>query len=211
MWGTGATYVTTPRADSVARRRRGAHTARERSDHGAARHGSLRRVSTAPGREVARVDTAFALAAGQRLELEQQLQVATPRSGPSTQPTCTRFGRRCSTERQPVDVVTTPFGIRTIAFDKDRGFLLNGRRVKLSGVNLHHDAGALGAAVPERVWERRLALLKAMGVERHPHLAQPAGARVPRPVRSPGISRHGRGVRRVDVRQGPRGLSQVLR
>ena len=63
----------------------------------------------------------------------------------------------------PSDVVLTPFGIRSIAFDKDRGFLLNGRRVKMNGVNLHHDAGALGAAVPERVWERRLALLKAMG------------------------------------------------
>ena len=33
-----------------------------------------------------------------------------------------------------------------------------------NGVNLHHDAGGLGAAVPERVWERRLVALKAMGV-----------------------------------------------
>ena len=65
---------------------------------------------------------------------------------------------------KPVDVVTTSFGIRSIAFDKDRGFLLNGRRVKMNGVNLHHDAGGLGAAVPEGVWERRLALLRSMGV-----------------------------------------------
>ena len=50
----------------------------------------------------------------------------------------------------------TTFGIRTIAYDADRGFLLNGRQVKMRGVNLHHEAGALGAAVPERVWERRL-------------------------------------------------------
>ncbi len=65
--------------------------------------------------------------------------------------------------RRSVDVITTPFGIRRIAYDKDRGFLLNGVRVKMKGVNLHHDAGALGAAVPERVWEQRLRLLKAMG------------------------------------------------
>ena len=40
-------------------------------------------------------------------------------------------------------------------FDADKGFLLNGERVKLNGVCLHHEAG-VGAAVPERVWERRL-------------------------------------------------------
>ena len=49
------------------------------------------------------------------------------------------------------------------------------------------------------------------GGERHPHVAQPARARVPRPVRPPGLPRDGGGVRRVDVRQGARGLPQVLR
>jgi beta-galactosidase len=62
-----------------------------------------------------------------------------------------------------VDRVTTNFGIRTISYDKDQGFLLNGRRVKMRGVNLHHDGGAVGAAVPERIWETRLLALKAMG------------------------------------------------
>ena len=54
-------------------------------------------------------------------------------------------------------------GIRRAEFDADRGFLLNGKQVKLNGVCLHHDGGAVGAAVPERVWERRLEILKAMG------------------------------------------------
>lgn len=58
----------------------------------------------------------------------------------------------------------TLFGVRMIAYDKDKGFLLNGERVKMRGVNLHHDAGALGAAVPEQVWVSRLKALKAMGV-----------------------------------------------
>ncbi len=62
-----------------------------------------------------------------------------------------------------VDGVVTPLGIREIAFDADRGFLLNGQRVKINGVCLHHDGGCVGAAVPERVWERRLETLKAMG------------------------------------------------
>lgn len=64
---------------------------------------------------------------------------------------------------EEVDRVTTPLGIRDIAFDADRGFLLNGQRVKINGVCLHHDGGCVGAAVPERVWERRLETLKAMG------------------------------------------------
>ena len=49
-----------------------------------------------------------------------------------------------------VDRYVTPFGIRTIAFDKAKGFLLNGRAVKLQGVCMHHDLGALGAAVNRR-------------------------------------------------------------
>jgi beta-galactosidase len=55
------------------------------------------------------------------------------------------------------------FGIREAVFDADTGFLLNGSRVKLNGVCLHHDGGCVGAAVPERVWARRLEILKEIG------------------------------------------------
>jgi beta-galactosidase len=61
------------------------------------------------------------------------------------------------------DEYETTFGIREIRFDRDRGFLLNGRPTKLNGVCNHHEAGSVGAAVPERVWERRLQFLKDMG------------------------------------------------
>ena len=66
-------------------------------------------------------------------------------------------------KNQVVDALETPFGIREALFDADKGFLLNGDRVKLNGACVHHDAGCLGAAVPERVWERRLEILKEMG------------------------------------------------
>ncbi len=65
--------------------------------------------------------------------------------------------------QQVVDEYETPFGIREAVFDADRGFLLNGERVKLNGVCLHHDGGCVGAAVPERVWERRFEVLREMG------------------------------------------------
>ena len=61
------------------------------------------------------------------------------------------------------DVETTEIGIRDARFDVDRGFLLNGERVKLNGVCLHGDCGAVGTAVPEGMWARRLAILKEMG------------------------------------------------
>ncbi|MGA2770710.1 MAG: glycoside hydrolase family 2 TIM barrel-domain containing protein [Bryobacteraceae bacterium] len=62
-----------------------------------------------------------------------------------------------------VDVYDTPIGIREAVFDADKGFVLNGQRVKINGVCVHHEAGPVGAAVPERVWGRRLEVLKAMG------------------------------------------------
>ena len=62
-----------------------------------------------------------------------------------------------------MDDPTRRSGIREATFDVDKGFLLNGKQVKLNGVCLHHEGGSVGAAVPERVWERRLEKLKAMG------------------------------------------------
>ncbi len=65
---------------------------------------------------------------------------------------------------QVTDRYVTPFGVRTIEFTKDKGFLLNGKPVKLRGVCLHHDLGALGTAVNRRAIERQLQIMQAMGV-----------------------------------------------
>lgn len=62
-----------------------------------------------------------------------------------------------------IDRVLTPFGIRTLAFTRNDGFLLNGERVPLNGVCDHHDLGALGAAINVRALERQLEILQAMG------------------------------------------------
>lgn len=61
------------------------------------------------------------------------------------------------------DEVVISFGIRTFRFDPNEGFFLNGINMKLKGVCVHHDAGALGAAVPPEVWERRLKKFKEAG------------------------------------------------
>lgn len=69
-----------------------------------------------------------------------------------------------SEKDKKIDSYQTPFGIRTIEFKADDGFHLNGRRVRLQGVCMHHDLGALGAAFNYRAQERQLEILKEMGV-----------------------------------------------
>ena len=70
---------------------------------------------------------------------------------------------KCIAQNTVTDETTIRFGIRTIRFDADTGFYLNGASMKLKGFCVHHDAGCLGAAVPKAVWERRLRKLKAVG------------------------------------------------
>lgn len=62
-----------------------------------------------------------------------------------------------------LDVEQTPFGVRTVQFVSDRGFLLNGEVVKINGVCNHHDLGALGTAVSVRALQRQIELLQEMG------------------------------------------------
>jgi beta-galactosidase len=63
-----------------------------------------------------------------------------------------------------IDQVKTLLGIRSAEFDPDRGFVLNGEKLILKGVCLHHDGGELGAAVPLESWKRRFEVLKELGV-----------------------------------------------
>jgi beta-galactosidase len=61
------------------------------------------------------------------------------------------------------DVYETPFGIRTLRFDPNAGFFVNGEHILLKGVCNHHDLGALGTAVNHRALQRQLETLMDMG------------------------------------------------
>ena len=63
-----------------------------------------------------------------------------------------------------IDASETEFGFRTINFDPDKGFFLNGEHLKIHGVCEHHDLGALGAAVNKTALRRKLEKLRTMGV-----------------------------------------------
>ncbi len=63
-----------------------------------------------------------------------------------------------------IDRRETEFGIRTIKFDKDKGFFLNGKHVKIKGVCDHQDHAGVGSALPDRLQYFRIEKLKEMGV-----------------------------------------------
>lgn len=105
------------------------------------------------------------------------LSVPGPRLWSPEQPALYTLRTTVHHNDEVVDAEETSVGIRSIRFDPDEGFFLNDQNVKLKGVCLHDDAGALGVAVPPRVWERRLQMLQAAGVNavrmsHNPHMAE---------------------------------------
>ncbi|MDW8850524.1 beta-galactosidase GalA [Flavobacterium sp. MMLR14_040] len=66
-------------------------------------------------------------------------------------------------EGKIIDRYETSFGIRTIKFDAEKGFFLNGKSVKLKGTNNHQDHAGIGTALPDELQYFRIKKLKEMG------------------------------------------------
>jgi beta-galactosidase len=122
------------------------------------------RIIDPHGELVAEMKTPVALKPENQEEFIQHMRVSKPNLWSVRNPALYALQTRVYIDGKLVDNIITSFGIRSIEWCADKGFLLNGEQVKLKGVNLHHDAGCLGAAVPDQVWERRLKILKDMGV-----------------------------------------------
>lgn len=120
-------------------------------------------IIDADGNIVARAEQRVGIAAGSRGTDEQTINVPDPVLWNLDNPYLYTLRSTLTEGKRLVDEVDNVLGIRTIEYPLDKGFLLNGQQVKMKGVNLHHDGGAVGAAVPERVWERRLEILKSGG------------------------------------------------
>ena len=104
------------------------------------------------------------VAGGKEEDVSQQLILSSPKLWDLDDPQCYQMVTTITSDGKTLDEVRTPFGIRSAEFTTDRGFVLNGKPVKMKGVCLHHDGGAVGAAVPLAVWERRLKKLRELGV-----------------------------------------------
>ena len=121
-------------------------------------------VYDSAGREVAAVSTMGRIPGDSVAELVQDLTVSRPVLWSVERPYLYRAVSRVRCGNRLCDTYTTPFGVRSFVFRADSGFFLNGRPVKIRGVCLHHDLGALGAAVNTRAIERQLQIMRAMGV-----------------------------------------------
>jgi beta-galactosidase len=115
------------------------------------------------GKEVATSNTDVSLNSSKSDEFTQQLTVATPALWSVDSPHTYTLHSVITIGKKVTDEFTTPFGIRTLDYSATSGFSLNGKRIKMNGVCLHHDGGCVGAAVPLKIWEARLKVLKDMG------------------------------------------------
>ena len=97
------------------------------------------------------------------VEISQQLNVTNPELWGLESPKLYHAISEIYQGGKLVDSYDTPFGIRYFNFDPVKGFFLNGKSVKLQGVNLHHDLGPLGTAVNKRATQRQLEIMKEMG------------------------------------------------
>ncbi|MFJ9582449.1 glycoside hydrolase family 2 TIM barrel-domain containing protein [Streptomyces acidicola] len=121
------------------------------------------RVADPDGRTVARTESAVTAAADPET-VTHELAVPDPRVWGIDTPRLYTLRTELRVDGRTVDTYETPFGIRHVTIDADNGLTLNGRYVKLRGVNLHHDLGALGSAVHADAVERQLVIMKSMGV-----------------------------------------------
>ena len=92
-----------------------------------------------------------------------QFKVDKPKLWDIDTPNCYVAVSRVFMDGKEMDSYETPFGIRTIEFTHNQGFMLNGQKVAIKGVCMHHDLGALGAAFNEVAAERQLRIMKEMG------------------------------------------------
>ncbi|HTZ57356.1 MAG TPA: glycoside hydrolase family 2 TIM barrel-domain containing protein [Acidobacteriaceae bacterium] len=120
-------------------------------------------ILDAKGSVIQQSASTMSIQRGADTTFSHHLQVASPALWSVSTPNLYRVRSTLKTRGVQLDQETTTFGIRQIEFDANRGFLLNGEHVKMNGVCIHGDCGSVGTAVPERMWERRLELLRSMG------------------------------------------------
>jgi beta-galactosidase len=158
-WGT---FVTSPRVAKEAATLQ-IRTRVKNDGKSAARCTLASSIRDKDGKAIQTAEAAQEITANDEYEFVQQVRVQKPELWSVTNPYLYTVHSTVQEQGHVVDEYDTAFGIREAVFDADKGFLLNGERVKINGVCLHHDGGCVGAAVPERVWERRLEILREMG------------------------------------------------
>ena len=100
---------------------------------------------------------------GESLEIISVLKIRDPRLWSLEDPRLHTLESVLVAGKTEADRVTTVFGIRTVRFDPEKGFFLNGCPVKLKGTNNHQDHAGVGTAMPDGLQEFRIRKLKEFG------------------------------------------------
>jgi beta-galactosidase len=116
------------------------------------------------GKKITAVETNIKILNNSSNEIIHNLTVEKPILWSVEEPYLYKAVTTIENEGKITDTYETNFGIRTFSFEVDKGFILNGKQVKIKGVCNHHDLGFLGAAINTRALERQLEIMKDMGV-----------------------------------------------
>ena len=122
-------------------------------------------IDDSTGAKVASDTTAASnVAAGATSTLNQSLTVSNPHLWSTDAPYLYQVKLTLQVGTSTVDTYLVPIGLRSYSFDSSTGFSLNGKSMKLWGMAMHHDFGAIGSAYHHRALERQFEILKGMGV-----------------------------------------------
>lgn len=120
-------------------------------------------ILSADGKVIATGTKKAKVAAGQNGKVEMDIKVNNPKLWSIDNPNLYKLKTTVTQGGKIIDSSENSTGFRTLTFDPNKGFALNGDWMKVKGVCIHHDAGVLGSAVPREVWKRRLLTLKSLG------------------------------------------------
>ena len=134
------------------------------SDNAAQKIQLKQEVFNSAGKVVAAQESEATILPNSTETINEELVVSNPALWDVKSPSLYSLKNTVLINNEIIDVNTTSFGFRTIRFDVAEGFFLNGQSVKIKGVCLHHDLGALGAAFNRRAAQRQIEIMKGMGV-----------------------------------------------
>ena len=104
------------------------------------------------------------IAAGASADVTSTIAAASPKLWSIKNPNLYTVRTEVLNGGKVLDTYDTEYGFRWTGFDAASGFSLNGEKVKLKGVSMHHDQGSLGAVANRRAIERQVEILQKMGV-----------------------------------------------
>lgn len=121
-------------------------------------------IYDAENNKVAETESNIMVEGNSAIEEKQQLEVENPNLWSTENPYMYKVVSKIIQNDNVIDDYETPLGIRSFLFDAEKGFILNGKQVKINGVCNHHDLGFLGAAINYRALERQLEIMKEIGI-----------------------------------------------